>query len=136
MVNTKEMQNNSTIHELCIYECGRCGKQFKSCDGEAARLDAEDCCTERMKKSRARIWCRDCGEGMKIAPYGILVFFCKKCRLKAEVEYRQTPIMRTITLNNAMSEINPPKRCICSEGIHNGNEHDCACECHKNNEDK
>lgn len=22
-------------------------------------------------------------------------------------------------------------KCICSEGIHNGNEIDCACECHK-----
>jgi hypothetical protein len=26
-------------------------------------------------------------------------------------------------------------RCICNEGIHNGNEFDCACECHKEKEE-
>lgn len=39
------------------------------------------------KKAKAEVWCRGCGEKMKQAPYGVLVFYCKKCKLKAEVKY-------------------------------------------------
>lgn len=27
-------------------------------------------------------------------------------------------------------ELEEKEKCICSEGIHNGNEQDCACKCH------
>ena len=50
--------------------------------------------------SKARIWCRDCGEEMKQYPYGILTFGCKKCKLKATVEYQQMPIVRIVDKGN------------------------------------
>lgn len=43
---------------------------------------------------KAKVWCRDCGEEMQQAPYGILAFYCKKCKLKATVKYEPTPIIK------------------------------------------
>jgi Zn finger protein HypA/HybF involved in hydrogenase expression len=49
-----------------------------------------------MSKAKANVWCRDCGEEMKQYPYDILAFACRKCGLKAEVNYKPMPIIKGI----------------------------------------
>ena len=70
-------------------------------------------------------WCVDCNKvlrGKKSHFYGL----CFKCRqTKERKEYVQR-----IDLGLPIEE-DIKKECICNEGIHNGNEVDCACECHK-----
>lgn len=48
--------------------------------------------TENVK---AKVWCRDCGEEMKQAPYNQLWFFCRKCELEATVQYNKMHKMTT-----------------------------------------
>lgn len=57
-----------------------------------------------MVNARANIWCRDCGCQMHQAPYNILAFYCKKCGIKAEIQYSKTPILVA--------------KCSCSEEEH------------------
>lgn len=46
---------------------------------------------EQHNYSRARIWCRDCGEEMYPLYTDILVFYCNHCKLRAAVAYEKTP---------------------------------------------
>lgn len=48
------------------------------------------------ENAKAKVWCRDCGQEMQQYPYGILAFGCKKCKLKAVVEYQKMPDVRIL----------------------------------------
>jgi DnaJ-class molecular chaperone len=55
-----------------------------------------------MKNANAKVWCRDCGKEMKQYPYDILAFSCKKCNLKATVEYEKMPILSAIKMKDTI----------------------------------
>lgn len=46
--------------------------------------------------AKGLVWCRECGEEMKQYPQGILAFSCKKCKLKATINYEKMPIVKLI----------------------------------------
>lgn len=82
-------------------------------DQEAVTNSCEDCvyiqepcgcgvdegCEICERNAKAQVWCRDCGKEMKQYPFGQLAYSCKKCKLKAIVEYSKMPIVK------AMSEV-------------------------------
>jgi Zn finger protein HypA/HybF involved in hydrogenase expression len=48
------------------------------------------------QKAKARVWCRKCGAEMSQYPFNILAFSCKKCGIKATVEYDKMPEGRAL----------------------------------------
>jgi Zn finger protein HypA/HybF involved in hydrogenase expression len=45
--------------------------------------------------ANAKVWCRDCGKEMEKSTFS-MTYYCKKCKLKAEVSYGDIPIIRAI----------------------------------------
>jgi uncharacterized phage protein (TIGR01671 family) len=41
-----------------------------------------------------QIFCRECGDTMEQYPYNILAWCCKKCKLKAELTYKEMPVVK------------------------------------------
>ncbi len=77
-------------------KCKKCG-EFYPIDWKP-RTHAQYCKMEKenmeKEKAKAMVWCRNCGKEMQQAPYRILAFYCKKCKLKAKVRYEPTPIIK------------------------------------------
>lgn len=58
-----------------------------------------------LKKSVHMISCRDCQKPMKQYPYDMLVWSCKKCKLKAELTYKDMPVVKLKEDNRSVFEM-------------------------------
>ena len=62
---------------------------------------------------------------------------CEICGIRIPTNLRDGDICKECYANDgakdeAMAEaLDEENKCICNEGIHNGNEVDCACKCHE-----